>query len=264
DGYKLIEVPNTGMEHQSAVSYGNWYQNGYRLRDGSGTGLGMKWDFIIVHESAHEWFGNNLTTRDMADMWVHESFANYAEGIYTECLFGKEAGGQYIIGNRRGVRNDRPIVPPWYGVNAQGSGDMYPKGGEMLHTIRQLVGDDEKWRSILRGLNREFWHQTVTGAQVRGYISERAGKDFSKVFEQYLTTTKIPVFEYRIAGNTLEYHWADVVPGFDMPIRVTFAAGKDKLLRPTEAWQILKLKPADLAAFKLDPNYYVLARRVEQ
>lgn len=160
DGYKLIEVPNTGTEHQSAVSHGNWYQNGYRKRDGSGTGLGLTWDFIIVHESAHEWFGNNITAKDKAEMWVHESFANYAEGLYTECLFGKDASARYIIGNRRGIRNDRPIIPS-YDVNDQGSGDMYPKGGEMLHTIRQLVDDDAKWHDILRGLNRTFWHRTV-------------------------------------------------------------------------------------------------------
>jgi len=261
DGYKLIEVPNNGMEHQSAVAYGNRYANGYQRRDASGTGLGLKWDFIIVHESAHEWFGNNLTTKDLADMWVHESFANYAEGLYTECLFGKQAGADYIIGNRRGIRNDRPIVPP-YGVNAQGSGDMYPKGGELLHTIRQLVGNDGKWRGILRGLNRTFWHQTVTGAQVQQYIGKRAGKDFGKVFEQYLTTTKVPVFEYRNSGTSISYRWAEVVPGFAMPVRVLLSGSKSRVLRPKEEWQTLRLDPADLAALKLDANYFVLARRL--
>ena len=177
DGYKLIEAPNLGMEHQSAVAYGNGFANGYRGSESSGTGLGLEWDFIIVHESAHEWWGNNITTKDLADMWVHESFANYAEGLYTECLFGKEAGASYIVGNRRGIRNDRPIVPAAYGVNAQGSGDMYPKGGKMLHTIRQLVDDDAKWREMLRGLNRTFRHQTVTGAEVQDYMSEQAGMD---------------------------------------------------------------------------------------
>jgi aminopeptidase N len=143
----------------------------------------MKWDFIIVHESAHEWFGNNITAKDNADMWVHESFANYAEGLYTECLFGKEAGARYTVGVRRGIRNDRPIIPP-YNVNSQGSGDMYPKGGNMLHTIRQIIDDDEKWRGILRGLNATFRHQTVMGWQVENYISEHAGIDLSRVFQQ--------------------------------------------------------------------------------
>lgn len=257
DGYKLIEVPNTGMEHQSAVSYGNWFENGYRRRDGSGTGLGLKWDFIIVHESAHEWFGNNITSKDNADMWVHESFANYAEGIYTECLFGKDAGAQYIIGNRRGIRNDRPIIPA-YGVNDQGSGDMYPKGGEMLHTIRQLVNDDGKWRAILQGLNRTFWHQTVMGSQIEQYISREAGLDLSKVFDQYLRTTMIPTFEYRIANDTLQYRWNNVVSGFDMPIRVTLDWPTWTLIKPTESWQSVHVKLPNPSDFKVDPNFYVI------
>src|SRR6266568_7008978 len=215
DGYKLVEAPHLGMEHQSAVAYGNHYLNGYLGRDLSRTGLGLQWDFIIVHESAHEWWGNNISAQDHADMWLHESFANYAEGIYTECRLGKMAGAAYMIGARSGIRNDRPIVPV-FGVNAQGSGDMYPKGGNMLHTIRAIIDDDAKWRDILRGLNKTFWHQTVTGAQVQEYISREAGIDLSRVFAQYLTTTQIPAFEYRIESGKISYHWANVVSGFDM------------------------------------------------
>ena len=260
DGYKLIEVSNNGMEHQSAVSYGNRYANGYRGRESSGTGLGMQWDFIIVHESAHEWFGNNITTKDMADMWVHESFANYAEGIYTECQSGKQAGADYIVGNRRGIKNDRPIVPA-YGVNAQGSGDMYPKGGEMLHTIRQIAGDDEKWRGILRGMNQTFWHQTVTGRQVEGFLSAAVGTDLSKVFDQYLRTTMIPTLEHSITGSTLRYRWTTVVPGFDMQVGAVVSPGSTTVLHPTEAWQSLQLSvPA--GDFKVDRNYYVNSRMV--
>ena len=262
DGYKLIEVPNTGMEHQSAVAYGNWYQNGYRKRESSGTGLGLKWDFIIVHESAHEWFGNNITAKDNADMWVHESFANYAEGLYTECLFGKDAGAHYIIGNRRGIRNDRPVIPA-YGVNDQGSGDMYPKGGEMLHTIRQLVNDDEKWRGILRGLNKTFWHQTVMGKQVEDYLSAQAGMNLSKVFDQYLRTTMVPTFEYRISGDTLSYRWANVVPGFDMPIRVTLDWPTWSLITPTETWQTATVHLGNPSDFRVDDNAYVVPKLVD-
>ena len=256
DGYKLIEVPNNGMEHQSAVTYGNGFANGYRGRDGSRTGLGLQWDFIIVHESAHEWFANNITVKDQADMWVHESFANYAEGLYTECLFGKEAGAAYTIGTRAGIRNDRPIIPP-YGVNAQGSGDMYPKGGNMLHTIRQIVDDDERWRAILRGLNETFRHRTVMGEQIEEYISERAGIDLDRVFDQYLRNANIPVFEFAIAGDTLSYRWSDAVPGFDMPIRVTLAPGQMSVIRPTARWQTAPLTLASPAEFRVDPNFYV-------
>ena len=261
DGYKLLEVPNAGMEHQSAVSYGNWYENGYRRRESSGTGIGFEFDFIIIHESAHEWWGNNITAKDNADMWVHESFANYAEGIYTECLLGKEAASRYIVGNRRGIRNDRPIIPA-YGVNDQGSGDMYPKGGEMLHTIRQIVDDDEKWRSILVGLNRTFRHQTVMGSQIEDYISERAGTNLRKVFDQYLRTTMIPTFEYRIAGDTLEYRWATVVPGFDMQLAVTLADSGYSAIRPTERWQRTRLRLNSPGHFKVKPDYYVIPKQV--
>lgn len=261
DGYKMIEVPNAGMEHQSAVAYGNWFRNGYRDRDLSGTGLGLTFDFIIIHESAHEWWGNNITTRDMADMWVHESFANYSEGIYVECQQGKEAGARYTVGSRLGIRNDRPIIPV-YGVNAQGSGDMYPKGGNMLHTIRQLVNNDAKWRGILRGLNSEFRHQTVTGAQVEQYITRESGLDLSKVFDQYLRDTRIPVLEHRAVGGAVEYRWNNVVAGFNMPVRVRFGDGAWMMLRPTAAWQRVAVPSA--GALVVDENYYVKEALVDK
>ena len=259
DGYKLVETPHLGMEHQSAIAYGNHFLNGYLGRDLSRTGLGLQWDFIIVHESAHEWFGNNISAQDHADMWVHESFANYAEGIYTECRMGKSAGAAYMIGARSGIRNDRPIVPA-YGVNAQGSGDMYPKGGNMLHTIRAIIDDDAKWRDILRGLNQTFRHQTVTGQQVEDFISHEAGIDLSTVFAQYLTTTKVPVFEYRVQGGTLSYHWANVVPGFDMPVRVNIPGLGTRVLHPTESWQPLALT-SPVTELSVDENFYVTTSR---
>ena len=261
DGYQLVETPHLGMEHQSAVAYGNHFLNGYRGRDLSGTGLGLQWDFIIVHETAHEWWGNNITMRDHADMWIHESFANYAEGIYTECQSGTAAGAAYMIGARRGIRNDRPIIPA-YGVNAQGSGDMYPKGGNMLHTIRQTVDDDAKWRDILRGLNGTFRRQTVTGRQVQEYVSREAGVDLSKVFEQYLTTTMIPEFQYRVEGTSLSYRWSNVVPGFAMQVAVMVPGMGTRVLRPTETWQALSVSSPRAGELTVDENYYVTARNV--
>ena len=260
DGFKLVETPHLGMEHQSAVAYGNRYKNGYGGRDLSGTGHGMQWDFIIVHETAHEWWGNNITGGDVADMWVHESFANYAEGLYTECQAGPQAGAEYIIGSRRNIKNDTPIVGR-RGVNDQGSGDMYYKGGSMLHMIRQLVGDDAKWRDILRGLNETFWHQVVTGRQVQDYIIRRAGIDLRKVFEQYLTTTKVPVLEYRVGAGAVSYRWANVVPGFDMPVTVTLPGQqRPTRLAPTTQWRSRPAPgatPADTAV--VDANFYVTA-----
>jgi aminopeptidase N len=260
DGYKLVETPHLGMEHQSAVAYGNGYQNGYLGKDLSETGWGLKWDFIIVHESAHEWWGNNITSRDIADMWVHESFANYAENLFTECQSGTAAGAAYVIGTRKKVANDRPILGH-YGVQDEGSGDMYYKGGNMLHTIRQIVGDDEKWRGILRGLNATFRHQTVTGAQVQQYMSRQAGLDLAPVFAQYLTTTRIPVLEYRKEGPSLSYRWADVVPGFTMPVRVSIG-GSWVVLHPTTNWRTMPVAAGSDAPLRIDENYYVVPRQV--
>ncbi len=255
DGYKLVEAPHLGMEHQSAVAYGNRYQNGYLGRDLSATGHGLKWDFIIVHESAHEWWGNSITDKDAADMWVHESFANYAENLYTECQEGKKAGAEYVIGTRRLVKNDIPIVGH-YGVNDEGSGDKYYKGGNMLHTIRQIVDNDEKWRGILRGAQKTFRHQTIMGSQLEEYISKESGVNLSKLFDEYLRSTMIPVFEYKTDGTTLSYHWTNVVPGFDMPLRIALGAGAFARINPTEAWQTAQL-PAENAKVRVDENFYV-------
>jgi aminopeptidase N len=260
DGYKLVEAPHLGMEHQSAVAYGNHYGNGYLGRDLSGTGWGTRWDFIVVHESAHEWFGNSLTARDVADNWVHEGFANYAENLFAECQDGSRAGAEYVIGARRLVRNDRPIVGH-YGVNSEGSGDMYYKTGNMLHTIRHIIANDTKWRAILRGLNATFRHQIVTGEQVETYISREAGIDLSRVFAQYLTTTMIPVFEYRIDADSLSYRWSNVVPGFDMPVRALLSDSGFTPLHPTEEWQTVGISVGSALGFQLDRNFYVETKR---
>lgn len=258
DGFKLIETPHLGMEHQSAVAYGNGYRNGYRGRDLSATGHGLQWDFIIIHESAHEWWANSITDRDQADMWVHESFANYAENLYTECQQGKAAGAEYVIGTRTLIKNDGPIVGQ-FGVNDEGSGDMYYKGGNMLHTMRTVINDDEKWRGILRGLQRTFRHQTVTGKQVRDYVSKQAGIDLSTVFTQYLETTQVPTLEYKRDGGTVSYRWANVLDGFTMPLRVR---ADDQLvaITPTTRWKTLKERAANTFAPLAD--YYIETKLV--
>lgn len=262
DGYKLVEVPYLGMEHQSSVTYGNGFKNGYRGRDLSGTGWGLLWDFIIVHESGHEWFANNITYRDMADMWIHESFTNYAENLFVEYYHGKAAGAQYVIGCRKNVRNDSPIIGP-YNVNQSGSGDMYYKGGNMLHTIRQVVGDDEKWRQILRGLNQTFYHQTVTTAQIEGFLSEQSGYDLKPVFDQYLRDTRIPVLEYRLQKGIIQYRWADCVAGFNMPVPVCLGdADAYQNLHPTTTWQSFKAK-GKVASLNVDADYYVNVRQAK-
>ena len=254
DGYKLVTVSYPGMEHQSSVTYGNWFRNGYLARDPCACGVGFKFDFIIVHESAHEWFGNNISMKDAADMWIHEGFANYSENLFVEYHFGKKDAEDYVIGTRRSIRNDIPIIGV-YGTNRQGSGDMYPKGGNMLHTIRQIINDDARWLSILRGLNADFWHQTVTTEQIESYITKKAGTDLSKVFDQYLRTTNIPLLKYSMNGKTLSFSYDRVVPGFAMPIRVTIN-GQEKVITPTEAKQTLQF-PEDIKTFEVNRNFYI-------
>jgi aminopeptidase N len=259
DGYKLVEAPHLGMEHQSAVAYGNHYKNGYNGVDRSATGHGLLWDFIIVHESAHEWFGNSITMKDAADMWIHESFATYAESLFTECQQGKKAGAEYTIGQRKLIKNDQPIAGI-YGVNHEGSADQYEKGANMLHTIRQLVDDDARWRGIMRGLGKTFWHQTVSGKQIENYLSSRSGIDLGKVFDQYLRTTKVPTLEYKLQGSKLSYRWTNVVPGFAMPVKVTTSPGKLAWIRPTEAWKTTTVSLNRPEEFRVDENFYVVAK----
>jgi len=254
DGYKLVEVPYPGMEHQSSVTYGNGYKNGYSGRDISYSGWGFKFDFIIIHESGHEWFANNITNWDEADMWIHESFTNYSENLFVEYFWGKEAGGEYIRGSRIGINNDRPIVGV-HGVNYPGSGDMYPKGANMLHTLRQMVDDDEKWRSILRGMNRDFYHQTVKTTQVEAYLIEHTGLPLEGFFKQYLYDTKIPTFEYALVNGEMKYRWANCVNGFKMKTKV-YINGELHWLDTSQRWQSLELdKP--IVEVEVDKDFYV-------
>jgi len=261
DGYKLVEVPYLGMEHQSSVTYGNGYKMGYLGRDLSNTGWGLKWDFIIIHESGHEWFANNITYKDAADMWIHESFTNYSENLYTEYYFGKDAGAEYVIGTRDLIANDIPIIGP-YGVNKEGSKDMYYKGGNMLHTIRQIVNDDEKWRQILRGLNKTFYHQTVDASQIENYMSEHSGRDISKIFDQYLRDTRIPVLEYSFGSKAIQYRWTNVVGDFDMPVKIKLGSGQEQFIFPTTNWKTMKIK--DEKTLNIDRNFYVQSKETKQ
>ena len=254
DGFKLVTVSYPGMEHQSSVTYGNYFRNGYRERDVSFTGIGYKFDFIIVHESGHEWFGNNISMRDAADMWIHEGFTNYSENLFVEYWFGKKDGEDYVIGSRRNIQNDTSIIGT-YGANREGSGDMYYKGGNVLHTIRQIVNNDNKWRSILQGLNREFWHQTVTTQQIESYISQKAGMDLSTVFEQYLRTTRVPLLQYKLEGSQVSFKYDRVVPRFAMPLRV-WVNGKAMTITPTETVQAVRVNGL-INSFEVDRNYYV-------
>lgn len=257
DGFKLVEVPYLGMEHQSSVTYGNKYQKGYLGRDLSGTGWGLKFDYIIIHESGHEWFANNITYKDIADMWIHEGFTSYSENLFIEYYYGKDAGAEYVIGLRNGIKNVKPIIGP-YGVNQEGSGDMYPKGANMLHTLRQLLEDDEKWRQILRGLNATFYHQTVTTQQVEDYMSAKTGIDLTEFFNQYLRDSRIPTLEYEVKNSELKYRWTNIVDKFDMPIQALID-GKNQWLFPKVDWSTMPIIGEDI---QIDSDFYVNSKKL--
>ncbi len=255
DSYKIVQAPYLGMEHQSSVTYGNKFENGYLGRDLSSTGWGMKFDFIIIHESGHEWFANNITYNDVADMWIHESFTHYSETLFLDYHYGKEAGNAYIQGVRSSIQNDSPIIGT-YGVSNEGSGDMYYKGGNMLHTLRQLFDNDEKWRATLRGLNKDFYHQTVSSLQIEKYLEETYGKPLGAFFDQYLRDTSIPTFTYRVINTILLYKWENTNNKFEMPVKV-YINGEPEWLQPSPTqFKSLQNLPENVE-ITVDPNFYV-------
>ena len=252
DSYKLVEVPYLGMEHQSATAYGNGYQNGF---NGRKNGWGSKFDYIIIHESGHEWFACNISFKDIADIWIHESFTTYSECLYVEHVFGKEAGYQYAL-DQRGAANDRPMIGHYDINDISYTGDNYQKGAGILHTLRQVINDDEKWRSILRGLNKEFYHATVTTEQVENFIAKQSGLNLNAFWDQYLRTTQIPTLEVRQVGSKLFYKWINSIDTFDMPIRV-FINGKETWLQPM-AYQMKGFDlDTEVETFEIDPHFYV-------
>jgi aminopeptidase N len=255
DGYKLVEVPYLGMEHQSSVTYGNKFRKGYLGKDLSSSGWGLKWDFIIVHESAHEWWANSITYKDIADMWIHESFAHYAESLFLDYHYGRKAANEYVMGTRKKVVNDIPIIGP-YNVNKEGSKDMYYKGGSMLHSLRMWLNDDTLWRKVLRGLQKEYYHQTVSTHQIEGYMAKATGKNLDPFFDQYLRDTRIPVLEFQKSKKTIKYRYTNIVDGFNMPLAVNIDKGEQMWIQPTAEWQTYKQK-ATIKSFEVDPNFYV-------
>ncbi len=263
DSYKLVESPHLGMEHQSATAYGNKFGNGYLGRDLSGTGWGLKWDYIIVHESGHEWFANNITSKDLADMWVHEGITDYSETLFTEYYYGKEAGNDYNYGQRRSIGNRSPVIG-YYGVNKEGSGDMYPKGANLMHTIRHSINNDETFRQILRGLNKTFYHQTVTTQQIEEFISKESGFNFNKVFDQYLRNIAIPVLEFYTdsAATSITYRYSNCINDFNLPIIIV--PSSKKILATTQ-WQTTILNADEINWWNsknIERMYYIKAKQL--
>ena len=257
DGYALVETPYLGMEHQSAIAYGNDYLPGYhgntRFIDE------LNFDFIIVHESGHEWWGNSITTNDIADMWVHEGFCTYSEVLYVECMYGYDAMLSYINSKKESVRNDKPVIGPYH-VNVEGSSDMYNKGSLMLHTLRSLIDDDEMWFEIIKGIANDFKYKTVDGQEIINYINEKSGKDFTYFFNQYLKNKEIPNFQYNLQKEgrnyTLVYRW-EAITEFDMPILIN-TGNNDFWIYPNIVWKELDLGSFDIHDFKVRDDLFFI------
>ena len=254
DSYKLVEAPMPGMEHQSAIAYGNEFENGYAGKNLSGTIWGLQWDFILVHESGHEWFGNSITAGNDGDSWIHEGFTKYLETLYTAYVFGNEAGNDYAIGTWKRIKNDAPIL----GTNTT---DKYYKGSAMLHMIRQITGDS-LFRGFLTGLNKAFYHCTVTTNQILEFLNLYTKMNFTKIFDQYLQTIKIPRLDYLFKGNTFMYRWSNCVDGFSMPISISLDGLKFQFVTPTNQWQSLPFLSAKRNDFRIDRNFYITTHEV--
>ncbi len=261
DGYKLVEAPYLGMEHQSAVAYGNHYQKGYLGRDLSGTGIGLKWDFIIIHESGHEWYGNSITSKDIADMWIHEGFTTYTESIYIECRWGKEDALKYLKGLRGKIGNQNAIIGD-YGVNAEGSGDMYSKGANLLNIIRSIYDNDELWWDTIRKYTSKFKYQTVTTEQVENFFDSKTSTDLKPIFDQYLRHTDIPELQLKKKDDAIYYKWVAQVKDFKMPVDVMIDEEEIRL-NATSEWQKLDSGEDDLDEFHVkDSEFYVRTNKL--
>jgi aminopeptidase N len=247
DGYKLVEVPYSGMEHQSAVTYGNHFANGYLERDWTGVGISPRFDFIIIHESGHEWFGNAVSAADRSDMWIHEGMTTYLESLYVEYMYGYADMLKYTNGYKPKVKNDRPIIAA-RGVNATPPADQYFKGTLFLNTLRSVVNDDKKWFALLHDFYQHFKYQNIMTEDVAAYFNQYTGMNLTPIFEQYLRHAAIPTLELKFdaSNGELSYRWRADETAFAMPVRVGV---KDQweIIKPTTSWQHMKtgLKRAD-------------------
>lgn len=255
DGYKLVEAPYSGMEHQSAVTYGNLFKNGYLGRDWTGVGISTRFDFIIIHESGHEWFGNAVTAADPADMWIHEGWTTYLESLYVEYRWGKEDAIKYMTGFRPKIHNLRPIVAE-RGVNADPTEDQYFKGALMLNTLRSVIGNDAKWFALIRGLYQQYKYKNILTEDVVAYFNQHTGMNLTPIFNQYLRHAAIPRLEvlFGEAPGMVMYKWDADEEDFAMPVRVG-TPGHWQLIHPTTKWQWMQ-SPISREAFQVDVDHF--------
>jgi len=256
DGYKLVETPYLGMEHQSAVAYGNKYTKGYLGNDMTGTGIGLEFDFIIIHETGHEWFGNSITSKDIADMWIHESFTTYSECVYVECQFGYEKAMAYINGQKKLIANQKPVIGQ-FGVNYKtGNSDMYYKGALMLNTIRHIINDDTKWWAMLKKYAETYRYKIIETKDVVAFFSKESGLNLSPIFDQYLKHKAFPELELKFNDGTIDFRWKTDVENFKMPFECKIGT-KSLRYEATNAWQSAPIQLKNPTDFSLDENKFL-------
>lgn len=259
DGFALVETSYLGMEHQGAIAYGNKYRRGYL---GGMIPSHMNWDYIIVHETGHEYWGNSISMNDMAEMWIHESFTTYMEALYVEYNYSYEEAVDYLGMQRPYIENRKPIIGP-RDVNFQefGSSDHYYKGSWVLHTLRNVLGDDELWFGILKSFYREHSISNIDTKDFINYFNEKTGKDYSYFFEQYLYKARPPKLLYKMEekGDDLvvHYRWDDATGNFPMSIKM----GNPKLYKKiTPSTEIKSMYFKDLLPddFQVAEEMYLL------
>jgi aminopeptidase N len=257
DGYKLVQAPYLGMEHQSAIAYGNKFQKGYLGEDLSGTGLGLTWDYIIVHESGHEWWGNNVTTNDIADMWVHEGFTTYSESLFVEYYYGKEAGQKYVRGHRKNIENREPCIGN-YDVNNEATSDIYYKGANILNMLRTIVNNDSLYFEMFKNIQNRFGKITCNSEAIESEMASFFKLDITSFFDQYLYNNTIPTLHYKIKKGKLSLILNGCNNDFKIPFRVftNSTNATEVMLEKNKVITLpcsLKLKVFEKL---LDQNYY--------
>jgi len=242
DGYKLIQVPYAGMEHQSAVAYGNRFENGYFISpDWTGVGISPRFDFIIIHESAHEWFGNSVTAADVSDMWIHEGWATYLECLFVESMYGHDDYLKYANALKAKVRNIQPIITA-RGIHREPTQDMYFKGALFIHTLRSVVDDDRRWRTLLHDFYQRFKYRTILTEDVVQFFNQETGKNLTPIFNEYLRHAAVPTLELKFDGpaKTVAYRWKAGEKDFAMPVRVG-TPGAWQIIQPATEWATMPI-----------------------
>ncbi len=265
DGFALVETPYLGMEHQSAIAYGNKYMRGYL---GGLIPKNMDWDYIIVHETGHEYFGNSISCNDISEMWIHEAFTTYMEALYVEYHYNYEEAEKYMLSQKFFIANREPVIGPadvnfddWAGS------DHYYKGAWILHTLRHTLRDDARWFELLKGFYQQHAHSNIDSEAFFQYVNAFTGQNYDAFFEQYLRYPILPALVYRLepigSDLRLSYRWAADVPDFRMPVAVG-KKGAYEWIQPGVEWQTILLRQLTREEFRVATEWFLIETHEEK